>query len=202
MMEQLSVLARVPGIELTQPVTGERVRLIQTGADTGGAFVEGVSAFPPTLAETPLHEHPHQVERLQVVAGTLFVRWAGRQQLVGPGEMLVIPPGEAHEIAKAGTETAEVIWQFIPALRTDAYLRSALDAPEPIRMGRAQRVLKRLTVAAEYSDVHRKATLPWIVQRPALALLRSLSGTSNRARRNRVYGEAHGTQLFGEGIGC
>src|SRR5688500_16545496 len=105
-MGQIALMAQIPAPELTRPATGERVRLIRTGADTAGAFVEGVSAYPPTLAETPLHEHPHQVERLQVVSGTLFVRTVGKQQLVGPGETLVIPPGEAHEIASAGAETA------------------------------------------------------------------------------------------------
>jgi quercetin dioxygenase-like cupin family protein len=198
MMEQLSVLDRIPGMELTRPATGERVRLVKTGADTGGEFVEGVSAYPPSLAETPLHEHPHQVERLQVVAGTLFVRMAGKQQLVGPGEMLVIPPGEAHEIASAGAETAEVIWQFFPALRTDAYLRSALDTPGRVRMGRLHRMLKRLTIAAEFSDEYRKATLPWFVQRPVFAMLRSFRGTSKRARARRAQSGSHGTQLIGE----
>ena len=158
--------------ELTRPATGERVRVLKTGSETDGAYVEGVSAFPPTLAESPLHEHPRQEERLRVVSGTLYVRMAGKQHLLGPGGSLVIPAGAAHEIANAGAETAEVVWQFVPALRTDAFLRSALDAQEPGRIGRLRRALKRLTVAAEFSDEYRRATLPWIVQRPVLALLR------------------------------
>jgi mannose-6-phosphate isomerase-like protein (cupin superfamily) len=201
-MDQLSVVDWVPGVELTRPATGERVRLVKTAADTGGAFVEGVSAYPPTLAETALHEHPHQVERLEVVSGTLFIRWAGKQQLVGPGETLVIPPGEAHEIASAGAETAEVIWQFIPALRTDAFLRSALETRGPNRTGRLQRLAKRLIVAAEFSDEYRKATLPWVVQRPFFALLRTVNRSLKRSDTLHSNGGARGIDLFGERIGC
>jgi quercetin dioxygenase-like cupin family protein len=196
------MLERLPGVELTRPATGERVRLVKTGADTGGAFVEGVSAYPPTLAETALHEHPHQVERLEVVVGTLYVRWAGKQQLVGAGETLVIPPGVAHEIASAGAETAEVIWQFIPALRTDAFLRSALDVPERVVTGRFQRLARRLAVAAEFSDEYRRATLPWVVQWPFFALLKVVNRSAKRNNSVHSHGRARGIDLFGERIGC
>lgn len=193
--------------ELTRPATGERVRLLRTGAETGGAYVEGVSAFPPTLAESPLHEHPHQEERLRVVSGTLFVRMAGKQHLLGPGGSLVIPPGAAHEIANAGAETAEVVWQFVPALRTDAFLRTALDAAQPARVeqsrtaGRIRRALTRLRVAAEFSNEYRRATLPWIVQRPLLALARGADGAVNGQERLPT-GMIRSRSFAGERAGC
>ena len=188
--------------ELMRPATGERVRLLKTGTETDGAYVEGVSAFPPTLAETPLHEHPHQEERLQVVSGTLYVRIAGKQHLLGPGGSLVIPPGAAHEIANAGAETAEVVWQFVPALRTDAFLRTALDAPQPARVGRLQRVLKRLRVAAEFSDEYRRATLPWIVQAPVLALLRGGNNGGINDDERLPTGMIRNRSFVGERAGC
>jgi len=188
--------------ELMRPATGERVRLLKTGTETDGAYVEGVSAFPPTLAETPLHEHPHQEERLQVVFGTLYVRMDGKQHLLGPGGSLVIPPGAAHEIANAGAETAEVVWQFVPALRTDAFLRTALDAPQPARVGRLQRVLKRLRVAAEFSDEYRRATLPWIVQAPVLALLRGGNNGGINDDERLPTGMIRNRSFVGERAGC
>jgi len=188
--------------ELMRPATGERVRLLKTGTETDGAYVEGVSAFPPTLAETPLHEHPHQEERLQVVFGTLYVRMDGKQHLLGPGGSLVIPPGAAHEIANAGAETAEVVWQFVPALRTDAFLRTALDAPQPARVGRLQRVLNRLRVAAEFSDEYRRATLPWIVQAPVLALLRGGNNGGINDDERLPTGMIRNRSFVGERAGC
>lgn len=194
---------QIPLMELTRPATGERVRVIKSGADTGGEYVAGVSAFPPTLAESPLHEHPRQVERLDVVSGTLLVRMAGKQQVVGPGGSIVIPPGEAHEIANAGAETAQAVWQFFPALRTDAYLQSALDDPASGRVGRLRRVLNRLAVAAEFSDEYRRATLPWIMQRPVFALLRTVTGRSRRnGRRPGSKGQDAAPRLIGDRIGC
>lgn len=194
--------------ELTRPRTGERVRLLKTGSETGGAYVEGVSAFPPTLAESPLHEHPWQEERLCVVSGTLYVRIAGKQHLIGPGGSLVIPPGAAHEIANAGAETAEVVWQFVPALRTDAFLRSTLDDPrrvgegEPRPTGRFRQALQRLQVAAEYSNEYRRATLPWFVQRPVLALLRGSDGGRPGRGERRIASLLRLRAFAGERAGC
>src|SRR5690242_5547892 len=91
--------------------TGERVSILRTGDDTHGVYTEGVSVFPPNLAASAYHEHPEQEERIAVVAGTVLVRLDGKLQLAVPGDTLVIPPGKAHEIANAGAETAEVIWQ-------------------------------------------------------------------------------------------
>jgi quercetin dioxygenase-like cupin family protein len=188
--------------ELMRPVTGERVRLLKTSTETDGAYVEGVSAFPPTLAETPLHEHPHQEERLRVVSGTLYVRMAGKQHLLGPGGSFVIPPGAAHEIANAGAETAEVVWQFVPALRTDTFLRTTLDAPQPARVGPLRRALKRLRVAAEFSDEYRRATLPWIMQAPVLALLRGGTNGAISDDERLPTGMIRNRSFVGERAGC
>src|SRR5690349_21798058 len=130
--------------------TGERVSIIRTGEETNGLYTEGVSVFPPNLAVTAYHEHPEQEERIAVVAGSVLVRLDGKLQLAVPGDTLVIPPGTAHEIANAGSETAEVVWQFRPALRTDDFLAAAM-ASEGAREGSLRHRLRRWAIAAEYS---------------------------------------------------
>ncbi|MCC6792476.1 MAG: cupin domain-containing protein [Thermomicrobiales bacterium] len=163
---------------LMNPVTGEQV--LVTGSDRDGAFIEGISTYPPTTVEPVYHEHPHQEERLDVVSGTLLVRIEGRLQFAGPGAHVVIPAGAAHQIANSGGEPAQVVWQFEPALRTDEFLRATLAANPPARCGRWRRFVARVAIATEYSDEYRKATLPWFVQRPVLALARWIADRSVR----------------------
>lgn len=153
--------------------TGERVSILRTGGDTHGLYTEGVSVFPPNLAASAYHEHPEQEERIAVVAGSVLVRLDGKLQLAVPGDTLVIPPGKAHEIANAGAETAEVIWQFQPALRTADFLVASM-ASEGTAEGSLRHRLRRWAITAEYSHEYRKANLPWSLQRPLLALARGL----------------------------
>jgi hypothetical protein len=87
-------------------------------------------------------------------------------------------------------------------LRTDAFLRSALETRGPNRTGRLQRLAKRLIVAAEFSDEYRKATLPWVVQGPFFALLRVVTSSSKRNNNFHKNGGGRGIDLFGERIGC
>lgn len=153
--------------------TGERVSILRTGDETNGLYTEGISVFPPNLAASAYHEHPEQEERIAVVAGSVLVRLDGKLQLAVPGDTLVIPPGKAHEIANAGAETAEVIWQFRPALRTDDFLAAAM-ASEGRRESPLRHRLRKWAIAAEYSQEYRKANLPWSLQKPILSLAHRL----------------------------
>jgi quercetin dioxygenase-like cupin family protein len=191
-------------IELKDYSTGERLRLIRTGAETGGEFVEGVSTFPPTLANATYHEHPRQEERLKVVDGTVIVRIDGKLKFAGPGATVVIPPGVAHEVSNAGREPAQVVWRFHPALRTDDYLRATLETNGQPGIGRFQRMLKRIAVAAEFTDEYRKATLPWIVQWPVFKVIGRTAGREKRDRSPADDGEIFGkrSRLFGAKVGC
>jgi quercetin dioxygenase-like cupin family protein len=164
--------------------TGERITVLRTGMETNGLYTEGVSVFPPNPAASPYHEHPEQEERIAVVAGTLMMRIDGRLQLAVPGDTLVIPPGTAHEIGNAGAETAETIWQFRPALRTDDFLAATL-ASESSQEGSWRHRLRKLAIASEFSHEYRKATLPWSFQRPVLALFHRLVDTCGQIQSSR-----------------
>lgn len=169
-------------LQLLNPTTGEHVLVTRTGTETNGEFIQGVSTYPPTLADPAYHEHPLQEEQLDVVSGTVLVRIEGKLRFAGPGARVVIPAGAAHEIANTGAEPAEVVWQFQPALRTGDFLQAALVPAGADRVGRWRRMLERVSVASEFSNEYRKATLPWFVQRPLLAVLGRLAKRPVRRR--------------------
>jgi len=57
--------------EILNPRTGQRMRFLQTAADTDGALLQIESVNPPTGVPEPEHIHPHQESRAAVINGTL-----------------------------------------------------------------------------------------------------------------------------------
>jgi mannose-6-phosphate isomerase-like protein (cupin superfamily) len=187
---------------LMNPVTGEQVLVADVESDID--VIQGFSTYPPTVVEPSYHEHPHQEERLGVVSGTLLVRIEGKLHFAGPGDQLMIPAGAAHQIANSGGEPAHVVWQFEPALRTGDFLRASLASSEGTPRGRWQRMVERIAVATEYSDEYRKATLPWIVQRPALAVLSRIAARPVRRKwkQTRKSGNGITPTFVRDRLGC
>ena len=89
----------------------------------------------------PLHRHLHQTERLVVEDGVLRVRTGLRGwRLVGPGEEIIIPPGQPHTFS-VQTSSARYVAQFTPRLKVAEYFRElfALDNPGLRDMARLAR---------------------------------------------------------------
>jgi quercetin dioxygenase-like cupin family protein len=62
------------------------------------------------------HRHPDQEEVIYVVAGT-FEQWiAGEKRLIGPGDVVFIPPGIVHASFNAGAGDATMIATFGPVV--------------------------------------------------------------------------------------
>jgi mannose-6-phosphate isomerase-like protein (cupin superfamily) len=167
-MEMLAAMDVAPAV--VNHATGESISVFQSGVETNGRYTEGISIYPPSLASSSYHEHPKQDELVSVVAGTLLIRIGGKLQFAGPGASVVIPAGAAHEIANTGAEPAETIWQYRPALRTAEFL-AVTAANERSPEGTWRRRFRGMAIAAEFSHEYRRATLPWSLQRPVLALV-------------------------------
>ena len=52
----------------------------------------------------PLHIHPLQEERFEVVDGTMRFRMGRERIVAGPGEVVVVPAGVPHDFANAGDD--------------------------------------------------------------------------------------------------
>jgi quercetin dioxygenase-like cupin family protein len=96
----------------------------------------------------PLHVHPRQEERITVLSGTVRSRSGGREQLLGVGDVVVTPPGEAHTIEPADGEDAEVRAELRPPLRYGEFMERSftLDRAGHINAkGRANPLLMAAT---------------------------------------------------------
>jgi mannose-6-phosphate isomerase-like protein (cupin superfamily) len=78
--------------------------------------------FAPGFAGPPLHIHPHQEERYDVLDGVLDVFIDGRWREVGPGESITVPAGTPHTIRNLHAEEMRAVNVHAPALGFPRYM--------------------------------------------------------------------------------
>jgi quercetin dioxygenase-like cupin family protein len=162
------------GREFHNPVTRQRIRVVRSGADTGGELLELEADWEPGGARAPAHYHPHQDERFEVLSGQVRCVLDGEQRILGEGEVVEIPAGTPHEFGGHRDSAGRVRWETRPALRTEELFETlfglAADGKVSERSG-APGVLQVAMILNEYGDVFRLAKPAWPVQRMLYALL-------------------------------
>jgi quercetin dioxygenase-like cupin family protein len=101
---------------------GFRLRLIQTAAKTDGELLEMEVSYGGTGGLPPEHLHPRQVERFEVVEGTVRTIIDGAERRYGPGEKFEVPAGTPHQMG--GDGPARMRWEVRPALRTAEFFEA------------------------------------------------------------------------------
>jgi mannose-6-phosphate isomerase-like protein (cupin superfamily) len=73
----------------------EQITCLRSGAD-GGRF-EFEMRLGPGVDGPPMHSHAEGPERIEVIAGAIKLIFGdGERRILGPGEALDIPAGQAH----------------------------------------------------------------------------------------------------------
>ena len=110
---------------IVNPVSGERIVIRTSGAQTGGRLL-AFDVFLPRGGHVPArHVHPIQAEQFTVVAGRMRFRLGRRTILAGPGETVVVPSGMSHWFGNAGQDIAHARVEVRPALRTEELLEAS-----------------------------------------------------------------------------
>ena len=78
---------------IENPISGERIVVRQTAAETGGQLFVFDLFLPPGAHVPARHAHPIQEEQFTVLSGRMRFRIGGRTILAGPGETVVVPIG-------------------------------------------------------------------------------------------------------------
>jgi quercetin dioxygenase-like cupin family protein len=102
---------------IDNPISGERIVIRESGAQTGGRLLSFDLYLPPRGHVPAGHVHPEQEERFTVVAGRMRFRLGGRTVVAGTGETVVVPPGTAHWFGNPGPEVSHARVEVRPALR-------------------------------------------------------------------------------------
>jgi quercetin dioxygenase-like cupin family protein len=157
---------------IENPVTGERIVFVRTGADTGGESVVVETFVQPGGAVATAHLHPHQEERFEVLRGTVGFRAGGETHELGPGESIVVPAGTTHRFWNAGDEEAHFVCEVRPALGFEELLRTmfALAADGKTNRKGLPNGLRLAVIARAHFDTVRLPFPPAALQRLGLAL--------------------------------
>ena len=160
------------GQHIVNPVTGERVTLLQTAAETNGEALVIETVVEPNGAVAAAHVHPYQAERFEVVSGRLGMR-AGRRKIeLGPGESITIERGTAHKFWNAGDEPVRFVCEIRPALQFERLLETmyALAADGKTNRKGMPNPLRLAVIAKAHFDDVRLPFPPATLQRLGLAV--------------------------------
>ena len=102
---------------------GLRVEFRRTGEETGGELLEMEVSGRPRGFLNQRHVHPEQVERIEVILGTVKVAMNGREHVLRPGNSIEVPAGTPHTQVAVGDEPGTVRIQVRPAGQTEAFMR-------------------------------------------------------------------------------
>jgi quercetin dioxygenase-like cupin family protein len=135
--------AQASGHVIHNAISGERIVIRQSGADTQGQLLAFDLFLPPGGHVPATHAHPVQQERFTVVAGQMQFRLGHRTVLAGPGESVLVEPGTAHWFGNVGRQIAQARVEVRPALR----MEELLERTGAMRGGRVWfgQVVPRLT---------------------------------------------------------
>jgi hypothetical protein len=142
-------------------------------AGTGGDLLRIATVNPPTGIAEPMHVHPRQESRAEVVAGTLRFVVDGEERRLSPGDAITIPAGTPDRFVNDGEEDAVSIQEFRPALRIAEFVGAWFELARRSELDeRGMPSLLRLVVLVPaFADEIRSVSPPWPVQRVAFALL-------------------------------
>jgi quercetin dioxygenase-like cupin family protein len=111
------------------PTMGQRVTWLSNAESKGGELLRFHFWMRGGASPPPLHVHPRQEERIEVVSGSVRSLSGAVERVLGPGQSIATPPGEPHTVGPAGADAVEMIVEFRPALGFEAFVERtfALD---------------------------------------------------------------------------
>jgi hypothetical protein len=75
----------------------------------------------------PMHLHPRQTERFEVLDGTMLTVIGGVERSYESGDVFEVPAGTPHQMRADGP--ARLGWEVRPALRTAEFFKRMYTAP-------------------------------------------------------------------------
>jgi quercetin dioxygenase-like cupin family protein len=159
--------------EIFNPRSGQRMRFLRTAADTDGELLQIETINPPTGIAEPMHVHPRQETRAEIVSGTLRFVVNGEQRRLGPGEAITIPAGAPHHFVNDGETDAVAIQEARPALRTAEFFETYFGLAERGELDEHGKpsLLRFAVLGPAFADEIRLTSPPWPVQRAVFGLL-------------------------------
>jgi mannose-6-phosphate isomerase-like protein (cupin superfamily) len=94
---------------------GNTITIAAGTVATGGVFALLDYELAPGFRGLPPHVHQREDEAAYVLEGQLLVRLGASEQLLGPGEFILLPRGIVHAQSNPGREPVRFLTLLIPA---------------------------------------------------------------------------------------
>lgn len=103
-----------------------RLKLIETGAETGGELLTMEANYAGDGVLPPPHLHPQQAEHFEVLEGAVRTIVEGSERIYRAGESFDVPAATVHQMT--GAEPSRIRWEVRPALRTAEFFERLYGA--------------------------------------------------------------------------
>lgn len=150
----------------------QRLRFVQTAAETGGELLQVVASYRPESPRPPAHYHPHQRESFEVRRGKFRVQIAGQEALFQTGQAFEVPAGAVHWMHNVASEKGELLWEIRPALKTEYFFATFWNLDrKTASSGVEPGLLQFAVLLPEFYDEFRLAQPPFALQKLLFGLL-------------------------------
>ena len=153
------------GDVIENPVTGERLRFLETSQETQGEYVLVECTVQPNGFVASAHVHPKQTERFEIEEGVLGFRLDGAEIVAGPGETVVVPAGSSHRFRNLGDTEARFVCEVRPALQFERLLETMFalaNAGKTNRKGMPNPLRLAVIANAHFDDVRLPFPPAWV----------------------------------------
>jgi quercetin dioxygenase-like cupin family protein len=166
-----------PSKIVTNPITGQSIKFIQTGRDTQGLLLEMESTYQPHSTEPMPHFHPKQEEHFKVLSGSIHVRLNGELKVLNVGDTLNVPHNQVHSMWNPSEEKAVVNWQVQPALDTEYFLEIGMGLAQAgkVKADGMPNLLQSVVLVTRFKNVYRLAKPGPMVQKIVFSILAPLA---------------------------
>jgi quercetin dioxygenase-like cupin family protein len=172
-----------PGETIEAPHMGMRVTCRESAASSRGEVLSFTLWMRAGATPPPLHVHPHQEERITVIAGSVRSRSGSSVRVLSPGDTVVSPPGEPHTVGPTGDGDAEMLAELRPACRYEEFIERsfALDRAGHVNAKGRGNPLRLATSGARQAE--------FLLPRIPLRMQRAIMAAMERLARALGYDE-------------
>lgn len=158
-------------------VQGDRFLVREGSEDTGGDRLVGDLCIRPAGAVAAKHVHAYITERFEVLSGTVRFHVDGREEVLGPGQQVVVPPGVVHDWWNIDDDEAHVLVDIRPAERFELMIQNLYGLANDGKTNHrgVPRLLPLALFAREFRREGELVRPPRIVQRILFAALAPLA---------------------------
>ncbi len=154
------------GDKITNARTGQIMIFRKTAAVTDGQLLEIECLTPPTAVKEPEHIHPLQENNFKIISGSCVFKVKGKEQIVGAGQTISIPPKVKHHFWNSGDTVAHYMQEFRPALHIDEFFATffALSRDGKLNEKGIPNLFHGSLIMLKHKDEIRVTNPPWTLQ--------------------------------------